>query len=112
MQRMFLAALAAVALGFAAPAHADPVKAGDLTVDKGWARATPKGSQVGAGYLTIRNDGAAADRLTAIAVDFAAAEIHEMKKANGVMQMRAAPEGVEGHDPQLALERACKRAPE
>ena len=95
MQRMFLAAAAALTLGFAALALADPVKAGEITVDHAWARATPKGAAVGAAYLTIRNDGASADRLTAIAVDFAAAEIHEMKKANGVMQMRAVPDGLE-----------------
>jgi copper(I)-binding protein len=95
MRPLLLAAFAAAALGLAAPAFADPVKAGDLTIEKAWARATPKGSQVGAGYLTIRNDGAAADRLTAIAVDFAAAQLHEMKKANGVMQMRAVTEGLE-----------------
>jgi copper(I)-binding protein len=95
MQRIVLAALAAAALGFAAPADADPVKAGDLTIDHAWARATPKGAEVGAGYLTIRNDGAAADRLTAIAVDFASAEVHEMKMANGVMKMRAVSDGLE-----------------
>jgi hypothetical protein len=95
MQRVRLAALAALALGFAAPAFADPVKAGDLTIDHAWARATPKGSQVGAGYLTVKNDGASADRLTAVAVDFAAAQIHEMKSANGVMEMREVKDGVE-----------------
>jgi copper(I)-binding protein len=95
MQRVFLAAVAALTLGFAAPTLADPVKAGDITIDYAWARATPKGAAVGAAYLTIRNDGASADRLTAIAVDFAAAQIHEMKKSNGVMQMREISDGLE-----------------
>jgi periplasmic copper chaperone A len=86
---------AAALLTLAGPAFADPVKAGDLTLDNAWARATPKGSQVGAGYITIRNDGAAADRLASAAADFADAQIHEMKHANGVMQMREAKDGVE-----------------
>ena len=95
MQRVFLAAAAALTFSFAAPASADPVKAGDLTIDHAWARATPKGAAVGAAYLTIHNDGASADKLTGISVDFATAEIHEMKKSNGVMQMRAVPDGLE-----------------
>ena len=86
-------ALGALLLG--PPAFADPVKAGDLTIDNAWTRATPKGSQVGAGYLTIRNDGAADDRLTAVAVDFAVAQLHEMKMDKGVMQMRELTGGLE-----------------
>jgi copper(I)-binding protein len=87
--------LAAALLAFAAPAFADPVKLGDLSIDNAWARATPKGSPVGAGYVTIRNDGATADRLTGVAVDFAAAQVHEMKMANGVMEMREVAGGLE-----------------
>ncbi len=72
-----------------------PASASDLTVQNAFARATPKGAQVGAGYLSIRNDGASADRLTGVAVDFAKAEIHEMKTNNGVMEMREITAGVE-----------------
>jgi copper(I)-binding protein len=79
----------------AAPALADPVKAGDLTIDSPWARATPKGSEVGAGYLTIKNDGATADKLIGVSVDFATVQVHEMKSANGVMQMREVAGGLE-----------------
>ena len=71
-----------------------PAVAGDITVQSAFARATPKGAQVGAGYLTIRNDGAAADRLTAVAVDFAKAELHEMKASNGVRVMREVTGGL------------------
>jgi copper(I)-binding protein len=77
------------------PCFAENVKIGDLTIENPWARATPKGSEVGAGYLTIRNDGAAADRLVGVAADFAKVQMHEMKMANGVMQMRELPDGVE-----------------
>ena len=53
----------ALALG-AAPALAQEFKAGDIVVEKPWARATPKGPEVGGAYATIQNRGAAPDRLT------------------------------------------------
>jgi len=86
--------LLAFALG-AAPAAAAGVKIGDLSIDGAWARATPKGAEVGAGYLTIHNDGATPDRLTGVSADFAQAQVHEMKMANGVMEMREVTGGVE-----------------
>lgn len=85
-----------ITFGLAAPsALADSVKVGDLTIDSPWARATPKGSPVGAGYLTIKNDGASADRLTGVTVDFATVQVHEMKMTDGVMQMREITGGLE-----------------
>ena len=57
-----------LALAFAvsaAPALAQEFKAGDIVIEGPWARATPKGAEVGGGYLTIENKGAAPDRLTA-----------------------------------------------
>jgi periplasmic copper chaperone A len=94
MKSLFATALVLGALA-AAPACAASFKAGDLTIETPWARATPKGAEVGAGYLTIRNDGASADRLTAIAADFATAQLHEMSMANGVMKMREVAGGLE-----------------
>ena len=94
MHRLRLSLLG-LTLALAVPAAADPVKAGDLTIDNAWARATPKGSEVGAGYLTIRNDGAASDRLTGVSVDFASAQLHEMKMNKGVMEMREISGGLE-----------------
>ncbi len=87
MKTLFSSVLIALTLA-APPALADSIKAGDLTIDNPWARATPKGSPVGAGYLTIKNDGANADRLTGVTVDFATVQVHEMKMTDGVMQMR------------------------
>ena len=85
-----------LALGVSlAPAFAQDLKIGDLTIENAFARATPKGSEVGVGYMTIRNDGAAADRLASASSDFAKVQIHEMKMANGVMQMRELPNGLE-----------------
>jgi copper(I)-binding protein len=85
MKRHVLLA-AAFALA-AAPALAQELKAGDITIDKAWARATPKGADTGAGYLVVHNNGAAPDTLTGGAADFANVEIHEMKMENGVMKM-------------------------
>jgi hypothetical protein len=91
----FHAVCLALALAFsAAPALAQEIKAGDLTIEKPWARATPKGAEVGAGYLVIRNDGAAPDRLTGGSADFAAVEIHEMAMEGGVMKMRELKDGL------------------
>ncbi|HEX9170657.1 MAG TPA: copper chaperone PCu(A)C [Roseiarcus sp.] len=78
----------------AAPALAQEFKAGDIVVEKPWARATPKGAEVGGGYLTIENNGAAPDRLTGGSADFATVEIHEMKSENGVMEMREVAGGL------------------
>jgi hypothetical protein len=78
----------------AAPALAQEFKAGDIVVEKPWARATPKGAEVGSGYLTIQNKGTAPDRLTGGTADFASVEIHQMQSANGVSQMRELKDGL------------------
>jgi len=83
-----LVAILALSTALAAPVFAQEFKAGDITIEKPWARATPKGAAVGAAYLTIRNAGAAPDRLTGGTADFASVEIHQMKTENGVMTMR------------------------
>ena len=91
----FQALAAALALSLAAaPALAEGIKAGDLTIEKPWARATPKGAEVGAAYLEIRNGGGEADRLTGGTADFANVEIHEMSMQGNVMQMREVKGGL------------------
>jgi len=94
MKTLVSTALLALALA-GAPAFAQNVKVGDLTIKDAWARATPKGAPVGAGYLTIENDGGTADRLTGVAVDFADAQVHEMSMNKGVMEMRKVSGGLE-----------------
>jgi copper(I)-binding protein len=89
-----LVSLLALTLSLA-PAAAASVKIGDLTIDNAWARATPKGAEVGGGYLTIRNDGATPDKLTGVSADFAQVQVHEMKTTNGVMEMREVTGGLE-----------------
>jgi periplasmic copper chaperone A len=83
----------ALAVG-AAPALAQEFKAGDIVIEKPWARATPKGAEVGGAYMTIENKGATPDRLTGGSADFATVEIHETKSENGVMQMREVTGGL------------------
>jgi copper(I)-binding protein len=92
--RLHSVILALLLAASAAPALAQEFKAGDVVVENPWARATPKGADVGAGYLTILNKGAAPDSLTGGAADFATVEIHEMKSENGVMQMRQITDGL------------------
>jgi periplasmic copper chaperone A len=54
MRRFSLFALALVLALGAAPALAQEFKAGDIVVEKPWARATPKGAEVGGGYFVVR----------------------------------------------------------
>jgi periplasmic copper chaperone A len=78
----------------AAPTLAQEFKAGDIVVEKPWARATPKGAEVGSGYLVIQNKGAAPDRLTGGSADFATVEVHQMASENGVSKMRELNDGL------------------
>lgn len=64
-------------------------KAGAITVEAPWARATPAGAKIGGGYLTVRNDGKEADRLIGFSSPVAGrGEVHEMTMTDGVMKMR------------------------
>ncbi len=89
-------AVLALALGLSGPVLAHEYKIGDLVVHHPWANPTPKGADVGAGYLAIDNAGKSADRLIAATAENAArVEIHEMSMADGVMKMRELPTGLE-----------------
>jgi copper(I)-binding protein len=90
----FTLAFALILGASAAPAGAQEIKAGDLTIASPWARATPKGAEVGAAYLEIRNAGATPDTLTGGSADFAKVEIHEMSMKDGVMTMRELKDGL------------------
>lgn len=85
--KIFCAALLGLSL-FTGAVQADPIKAGDLTIDTPWLRATPNGAKVAGGYVTIRNTGSVPDTLTGAAVPFArSGEIHSMSMEGGVMKM-------------------------
>jgi periplasmic copper chaperone A len=91
LNAFFRGALLGAALLAAAPAFA-----GDIQIASPWSRATAKGAAVGAGYLTIVNKGAAPDKLVSAATKAASSvEIHAMSMDNGVMTMRALPDGLD-----------------
>lgn len=79
------------------PLWAHEFKLGDLEIDHPWSRAVPEGAKVAAGYLVIKNNGTAADRLVSINSPISdKAEVHEMAvNADGVMTMRPVEGGVE-----------------
>jgi hypothetical protein len=89
-------AVAVLAAVIAMPALAHDYTVGALKIHHPWARATPKGAQVGGAYMAITNTGTTADHLiggsTPVAKGF---EVHEMSMANGVMKMRELPNGLE-----------------
>ena len=91
---MFRSLGVAVLLAVPTPALAQSI--GDLQISGAWARATPKGAQVGGGYLVITNKGTAPDRLvggsTAVAAKL---EVHETSMSGGVAQMREHDKGLE-----------------
>jgi hypothetical protein len=79
----------------AAAASGPQFKVGDLVVTAPWSRATPKGAKIGAGYLTIRNNGTAPDKLLGVDTEVAGkADVHEMSMKDGVMHMRPLTGGV------------------
>ncbi|MFZ1814014.1 MAG: copper chaperone PCu(A)C [Rhizobiaceae bacterium] len=89
---------AALVLTFASvlAAYANDIKVGDLELMKPVARATAPGAPVSGGYMTIRNNGAQADRLIGGSSDFAGKiEIHEMTMEGEVMKMREVEGGLE-----------------
>jgi copper(I)-binding protein len=95
-----IAFIAAALFALAIPAQAQGVTqdiaAGSLKISAPWARATPKGAGVGAGYMTITNTGTAPDRLVGGSSDMSSRfEIHEMTMDNGIMKMRPLAKGLE-----------------
>lgn len=69
--------------------------ADSLAFSNAWVRATPPNAKVAGGFVEIRNAGKSADRLISASSDAAGrVEIHEMKMAGEVMQMRHLSEGL------------------
>ncbi len=81
----FMAVLTAVAMPSLVAAH--EYKVGDLVIDHPAAKTTPASAMTGAGYLTITNNGDAADTLIAVEADFPRVEIHDVKVENDVATM-------------------------
>jgi copper(I)-binding protein len=90
------AALFAVSLSLIGGAKAADYKAGELEISQPWARATPKGAESGAAYLTVTNTGKTPRRLSCVSSDAAAkCQIHQMSMHDGVVQMRPVEDGVQ-----------------
>ena len=89
LRRTFLAASPALLSPAAPAATAQEARAGDLAVQQPWTRAAGQGA-TGAGFLSISNRGAAADRLLSATTPAArAVELHTMLRDGDVMRMRA-----------------------
>jgi copper(I)-binding protein len=88
--------LAAIVSAIAGAAAAQTYTAGSIEVSKAWARATPKGAQIGGAYMTVTNTGAEADRLLGGTSPVAGqVQVHQMSMDNGVMSMRPVQGGLE-----------------
>lgn len=71
------------------------IKAGDLSIETPWMRATPGGAKVAGGYVRITNTGKEPDRLTAAAIPLAGSgSIHSMSMEGGVMKMAVVEGGL------------------
>ncbi|MCX2723710.1 copper chaperone PCu(A)C [Roseibium salinum] len=95
--KLWKSVAAAAALTIASlSAFAHDYKAGDLTLNHPWTRATPPRAKSGGGFVEIVNTGSEADRLIAVSSDAAAkAELHQMTVNDGVMTMRELEGGIE-----------------
>ena len=81
---------------WASAALAENFTVGSIQIGNPWTRATPKGSMVAGGYMTITNKGAAPDRLVGGSTSAAGRfEVHRMAMENGVMKMRPVEGGLE-----------------
>jgi copper(I)-binding protein len=78
-----------LAAALALPASAHEYAVGDLAVGHPYAAATAAGAKAGAGYFSVTNAGAEADRLLAVEADFPRVELHATEvDAAGVARMR------------------------
>ena len=79
----------AMVLSIATAVFAHNHEKGDIQIRHPWARATPPGAKVGAGYLEIRNNGSQPDRLLAASTSVAKrVEMHVTEHAADVAKMR------------------------
>jgi copper(I)-binding protein len=77
-------------------AEAADYDVGSIHITQPWARATPKGTKSGAGYMTIMNKGTTPDRVNCVSSDASAqCQIHSMTMEGGVMKMRPVEGGLE-----------------
>jgi copper(I)-binding protein len=71
------------------------VKAVDLEISGGFAKAMLPGQPVGGGFFTVRNTGSADDRLVSVTSPTSGeVQIHEMAMQGNVMKMRQLKDGI------------------
>ena len=69
---------------------------GPLEIRTPWTRATPKGATIGGGYIEIKNNGTAPDKLLNGSVSVAKRlQIHSTTIEDGVAKMREVTSGIE-----------------
>jgi periplasmic copper chaperone A len=90
-------ALLAIGLAgvLALPGWAHEFTAGPLTIGHPYALATAPGAPTGAGYLSVTNGGAEADRLVAVKADFPRVELHATEVDAAAVARMGAVEAVE-----------------
>lgn len=97
MKQIILSSLIALALvaGGVTTGAAHEFKAGELTIDHPWARASIGNAPNSAGYMVIKNDGSSSDTLESASSPVAAkTELHTHIKEGNIMKMRPVTEGV------------------
>ena len=93
MKLMSYAAMAALSL-FATTATAEEYTIGDLVIDSPMAFETAQTAQTAGGFMTITNNGEAADRLLAVEADFPRVEVHTTEMDGDVARMIHLEEGL------------------
>ncbi|MDC7787161.1 copper chaperone PCu(A)C [Rhodoplanes sp. TEM] len=77
------------------PAAAQTYRTGAIEIENPWARATPAGATVTAGYMRITNTGAVPDRLLAIRSAAAGSvDLQELSLDDNVMRLRTLARGL------------------
>jgi copper(I)-binding protein len=98
MRRNILRAVLATGVAFISlPSSlaAHEFRVADLLIEHPWTRAVGERAQTAAGYMVIRNAGAAPDRLIAAETPRASrVELHEMSVTEGIMRMRPITDGI------------------
>jgi copper(I)-binding protein len=85
-----------IAILMGSPSLARDYDLGRLHISHPWVRPTPPGAPTAAGYLTIANHGASADRLLGgTSPQIGRIEVHEMSMTGQVMRMRPMADGLE-----------------
>jgi len=81
--------IALIASIIATTAMAKDYKIGSIEIINPWSRASPKGALTAIGYMTVKNNGTAPDRLIGGSIEIAASfEMHSMAMDNGISRMR------------------------